>query len=889
VGVIRRLLWLAFLFLLWPTLARANQSASGFCQSGGQIVVTSGLNSTTQVMGSFPACTVTVNVHGGGTATIFSDNAGTPLANPFTATTPVGQWQWYAANGHYDVVLSGFPVGTVPSTVTISDIILNDPAQLAPPNCTVTFSATPVFTAGSCTTFVMTLTGNVTSSTITGGLTGQLINFSLTQGAGGPWTLAWPASFANPPLLTPVAAKSEQASFVLLADGNWHHLGAGESVVYDTATNGNVLRINGVTINAVTGSGSTAVLGTAPAIASPTTTGTDSGAETLNNKTLASPAITGVVTGNRTDSGNVSLTGADTAGNLNKNCVVDGALNTTLAAAITCAGSSGVIEISMVAVPSFTTATIPVGVALKFDGPSCLNNTGTLTINGPIVAPPVQIFCGSGSIVLGSSLNSPIQALWFPGSDIGAQINNAYAALPVQGGNIVVAPNSTGNCYNFSTPIAFTTVNKYVTLTGVAPPPTNPNTCTGNSQLFNYTPTTATSAITIDWTPNAGGGYEPGSGIRDFALSNNLCITNGGCGSSAIGINIGPVHSGAHSAFFSNIRVNGFGTGISVPDVGGGSWGMTFLGVNLVWNTTGYAQAKGEEQEMWIGPKIAVNGTGMNFATQTGDVSFIQGSYDSNTSCAFNTNAGVLEINFVAPHFENLNVAGNVCYVTGGSANINITGGIALDDNATGSSTAWFAASTITTNGLNVFSGGQALTSQLFNCGGVCNIQVFDNSPTPLPPASMVFAGAGTQVAITVAGQAPFNVTRELGFTEAASHTGRASQAVCDADSTAHALECSYNNDAFQLLPRVFSSTTATMSAAALNAGVCSGIVTVSVTGAAVTDTVEWSFGSTPTVSDGQLIISAYATTNNVNFVRCNPTAGALTPTAATINFKVLR
>lgn len=106
------------------------QSAQGAAAQGGQQVVTSGLASTTLVEESYPLCTVTVYVHGGGLATIYSDNSSTPLANPFTATS-AGYWDFYAANGRYDVVLSDNAGSGPASPVTISDLLLNDPSGAA--------------------------------------------------------------------------------------------------------------------------------------------------------------------------------------------------------------------------------------------------------------------------------------------------------------------------------------------------------------------------------------------------------------------------------------------------------------------------------------------------------------------------------------------------------------------------------------------------------------------------------------------------------------------------------------------------------------------------------------------------------------------------------------
>ncbi len=131
------------------------QSAQGAAAQGGQLVTTSGLASTTKVEASYPLCTVTIYIHGGGLATIYSDNASTPLANPFTATS-TGYWDFYAANGHYDVVLSD-NVGSGPAApVTFSDILLDDPAAVA---------VTSVFTRIGA---VVAQTGDYTVAQVTG-------------------------------------------------------------------------------------------------------------------------------------------------------------------------------------------------------------------------------------------------------------------------------------------------------------------------------------------------------------------------------------------------------------------------------------------------------------------------------------------------------------------------------------------------------------------------------------------------------------------------------------------------------------------------------------------------------------------------------------------------
>lgn len=118
--ILKWALGIAAALLLWSAPASAqNIAVRGWCEAGNTPVVTSGLRSTTKVQASYPACTVTVNLTGGGAATIFSDAAGTPLANPFTANTN-GQWTFFiAAPTTIDVVNSG---AGLPTPVTYHSI-----------------------------------------------------------------------------------------------------------------------------------------------------------------------------------------------------------------------------------------------------------------------------------------------------------------------------------------------------------------------------------------------------------------------------------------------------------------------------------------------------------------------------------------------------------------------------------------------------------------------------------------------------------------------------------------------------------------------------------------------------------------------------------------------
>lgn len=109
--MLRRIYVVFFLLFAFVGTLRANTSAQSWCEEGNRTVSISGLVSTTKVQQSFPVCTITVFLHNVTPPTLailYSDNAvtPTPLANPFTASS-TGFWQFYAADGNYDVVMSG--------------------------------------------------------------------------------------------------------------------------------------------------------------------------------------------------------------------------------------------------------------------------------------------------------------------------------------------------------------------------------------------------------------------------------------------------------------------------------------------------------------------------------------------------------------------------------------------------------------------------------------------------------------------------------------------------------------------------------------------------------------------------------------------------------------
>lgn len=117
---------LAVGMLVLTTSAFARERAAGYCNQGGHVVITQGLQSTNDVQESYPSCTVTVYINGTTTlAAIYADNLGTVKGNPFTSDAN-GYWFFYANNGRYDVHFSN---SDIVNPYTQGDYLLCDPAD----------------------------------------------------------------------------------------------------------------------------------------------------------------------------------------------------------------------------------------------------------------------------------------------------------------------------------------------------------------------------------------------------------------------------------------------------------------------------------------------------------------------------------------------------------------------------------------------------------------------------------------------------------------------------------------------------------------------------------------------------------------------------------------
>jgi hypothetical protein len=78
----------------------------------------------------------------------------------------------------------------------------------------VTFSATPTFDASSLSLFKITLTGNVTSSTLSGAFSGQMLTFEICQDGSGSRTFVWPANVKGGMTIGSTASKCNTQQFI---------------------------------------------------------------------------------------------------------------------------------------------------------------------------------------------------------------------------------------------------------------------------------------------------------------------------------------------------------------------------------------------------------------------------------------------------------------------------------------------------------------------------------------------------------------------------------------------------------------------------------------------------------------------------------------------------
>jgi hypothetical protein len=399
--------------------------------------------------------------------------------------------------------------------------------------------------------------------------------------------------------------------------------------------------------------------------------------------------------------------------------------------------------------------TASVAIFLVLNSASILSSTETKRVL--CASECGQIARNSGSVLyVGGNITR------WGSSDIGAQINAAYAALPASGGTIIILPQADGKCYNFRTAIAANAPGRYLNLKGAAPG-AMPGATDPTGLCLNWTVTdSSTPAVILDYTPQIGGGYANSHGISDITLTNSaqskygadaggatVCQKLGGCDSQAVGIQIGGVNSGAQSGEIANVRIMGFGTGIIFKNNNAAiSWGMIFRNDSIVYNNIGISVPTLENLS-FFGGRVAVNGIGISI-TGGADVYAFGLSIDSNSVSGV---VGASNSSFACTncHFENETGGEPITthYYTGTqAASLVLSGGLALDDAPSSVSPVdyWFSQSgaSLYISGLQVYSAGRTAAQVVqANTPAVGLVSIIVDNPKVL---NTVLAGSSRSI-----------------------------------------------------------------------------------------------------------------------------------------------
>jgi hypothetical protein len=323
---------------------------------------------------------------------VVTDPAGTCFAPlPMRYNSANGKY-WGCLNGTWTQV-SGSGGGTIPSTTsalkgdgagnaaavtgTGSNCVHVDGSSAGCPGgggtgaaaeaVTTTFSATPTFTATSntVTTFVITLTGNVTSSTLAGATSGQVLTFRVCQDATGSRTFVPPTNVLGMGTIGATLSTCSNQDFRF--DGtNANAIG----VMYVTGTGACCqITIPGSTSGSTVLQSTVAASGTVTLPAATDTLVGKATTDTLTNKTFDTGG-----TGN-----SLSIAGVAVTANTGTGSVVRATSPTLVTPVLGAAAATTVNKVTITAPATAATLTIPDGVTMT--GPAASGTTATLGNN----------------------------------------------------------------------------------------------------------------------------------------------------------------------------------------------------------------------------------------------------------------------------------------------------------------------------------------------------------------------------------------------------------------------------------------------------------------------------------------------------------------------------
>ncbi|MFL6314818.1 MAG: hypothetical protein ACJ71W_22155 [Terriglobales bacterium] len=198
------------------TLQGGNFQVAGVPVANGSVILTLSNPSATICVGggaSTPSYTINLDANGNmPLTTVLGNSALCPQGTFYTAQLFTG-----ASGGGTLISTSTWIVGpSAPYSGTLYPNVMVLPAVsftggVTVPSATVAFSATPTFNAATVSKFYITLTGNVTSSTLTGSVKDQLVIFVISEDGVGGRTFAWPTNVKGQSIATGAGLASTQA------------------------------------------------------------------------------------------------------------------------------------------------------------------------------------------------------------------------------------------------------------------------------------------------------------------------------------------------------------------------------------------------------------------------------------------------------------------------------------------------------------------------------------------------------------------------------------------------------------------------------------------------------------------------------------------------------
>ena len=156
------------------------------------------------------------------TSVTLASNFGTLFVASVSGTNPITVSGTFTLNADFatqpaNLVIAG-PASGGTGTVTARRLVPGD----LPLQTSVGFTPTPIFDAAGSSSFEITLTGNVTSSTLANTLPGEFITFIIKQDGAGGHTFVWPTNILGASTIDATVNSVNVQSFIGDQSGNFY-------------------------------------------------------------------------------------------------------------------------------------------------------------------------------------------------------------------------------------------------------------------------------------------------------------------------------------------------------------------------------------------------------------------------------------------------------------------------------------------------------------------------------------------------------------------------------------------------------------------------------------------------------------------------------------------